>query len=186
MLTRGLIHWLFLLLAIPFLLTGVAMAVGAFLPREHVVSSTVFLACPPDSVWGVIADFPRVPEWRPEVERMEQLDDREGRAVWREVERTGPLTYEVVSWDPPRALALRIADPDLPFGGTWTYELTSERGGSRITVTERGTIKNPVFRFLARFAIGYHSTVDGYITALGRRLGKNVRPEHRAVPSTTG
>ena len=39
------------------------------------------------------------------------------------------MTYEVVEEDPPPNLIIRIADPHLPFGGAWTYEITPNATG---------------------------------------------------------
>jgi uncharacterized protein YndB with AHSA1/START domain len=182
-LARRLVRGILIVLAVPFVLTGIGMGIGLFLPRGHIVAASAFFSAPPESVWAVITDFPHAPAWRPEVERMEPGEDRDGHPVWREVGRhTGVVTYEVTAWEPPRFLALTIADPDLPFGGTWEYALVPERGGTRLTVTERGTIKNPLFRFLARFAIGYRSTVNGYLTGLEKRLGEGIRPSPVATP----
>jgi uncharacterized protein YndB with AHSA1/START domain len=182
---RRLVRAVLIALSLPFLLTGVGLAIGAFLPRDHVVSAAASYAVPPDSVWSVITDFPRVPQWRPEVVRMERGPDRDGHAVWLEVGSNGGVVpYEVTASDAPRLLSLRIADPDLPFGGTWDYALAPQREGTRLIVTERGSIKNPLFRTLARFAIGYRSTVDGYLVRLGKRLGEDVRPS--PVEATPG
>jgi hypothetical protein len=84
----------------------------------------------------------------------------------------------VVEWVPSVRLALRIDDPGLPFSGSWTYSIQPDRDGSLLTVVERGAIKNTLFRSLARFVFGYHSMLDGYLRALGTRLGEETTPEH--------
>ncbi|NIN10341.1 MAG: hypothetical protein GTN62_03355 [Gemmatimonadales bacterium] len=50
--------------------------------------------------------------------------------------------------------------------------------GSTITITEDGDIYNPIFRVMSRLFLGYHATMDGYLTALGRKLGEEVTPVH--------
>jgi hypothetical protein len=62
----------------------------------------------------------------------------------------------------------RIADPNLPFGGTWTFEITPAPGGARLRITEDGEIYNPLFRFMARFIFGYEGTINGYLSAQER------------------
>ncbi|MCZ6857779.1 MAG: hypothetical protein O7F70_07230, partial [Gemmatimonadetes bacterium] len=69
-------------------------------------------------------------------------------------------------------LVMRIADDRLPFGGTWTYEIHEEAGGSRITITEDGEIYSPFFRVMSRFFLGYHGTQESYLTALSERFGE--------------
>ncbi len=64
----------------------------------------------------------------------------------------------------------RIADPDLPFGGTWTFELAPEAGGTRLTITERGEIRNPIFRTMSRFVFGYGATMETFLAELRARV----------------
>ena len=86
---------------------------------------------------------------------------------WREYGRHGEkITYEVVESDPPSKLITRIADPHLPFGGTWTYQITPTAHGSTLTITENGEIYNPIFRFVSRYLQGYTATIDNYLKAL--------------------
>jgi hypothetical protein len=76
------------------------------------------------------------------------------------------MTFVTEESDAPRRLVVRIADPDLPFGGTWTYDIAGVSGGSRITISEDGEIYNPIFRVVARFIIGYEGTIRSYLEAL--------------------
>jgi hypothetical protein len=94
----------------------------------------------------------------------------DGRPRWRERDRHGTITYEVTESVPPGRLVTRIADDGLPFGGTWTYQVTPDAGGSTLTVTEDGVVRNPVFRFVSRFVTGHTATIDAYLTALAARL----------------
>jgi hypothetical protein len=78
--------------------------------------------------------------------------------------------YQIVEQVPPRRLVTRVADPDLPYGGTWTFELDPQPAGTRLTITERGEIYNPIFRVFARFVFGYAATMERYLDALEARL----------------
>jgi uncharacterized protein YndB with AHSA1/START domain len=79
--------------------------------------------------------------------------------------------------EPPRRLVTRIdSPPDGPFGGTWTYDITPVDSGTKFTVTERGWIGNPLFRFMSRFIFGYYGTQENYVRALGKRFGEEVAP----------
>ena len=157
------------------LLGGVAI-IGLLLPKGHVASRTVRLRQPPEAVWKAITDYEAFPSWRADVKRVERLPDRNGHPVWREIDKRGhALPLEMVEATAPRRLVLRIADPKLPFGGVWTYEIAPADGGSAITITESGEIYNPVFRFLARFVFGYHATMDQYLKSLGKKFGEDVR-----------
>ncbi len=167
-----------LVMGLPVFALALMFGVGAFLPAAHVVASRAFYPVPPDTVWALVSDFEHAAAWRPDLKRVERLPDRDGHPVWLEVGPTGELPYEVTAMDPPRRMTTRIAAPDLPFSGSWDYEVVPAPGGARLTITERGTIHNGLFRFLARFLFHYHSTLDGYLKALGTRLDTPVVPEH--------
>jgi glycerophosphoryl diester phosphodiesterase len=90
-----------------------------------------------------------------------------GHERWRERADGEQVTYEVVESERPSRLVTRIADEDLPWGGTWTYELEDEGEQTRVTIREDGWVDNLVFRFFARFVLGYESTLEDYLTDLG-------------------
>ncbi len=47
-------------------------------------------------------------------------------------------------------MVLRIADPSLPFSGTWTYEIKPTGTGRELTLTEDGEVGNPIFRVMQK------------------------------------
>lgn len=73
---------------------------------------------------------------------------------------------------PPRRLVGRIADSKLPFGGTWTLEITPTPEGSNLRITERGWVSNSLFRFMSRFVFGYTGTLDSYLRSLAKKFGE--------------
>lgn len=152
--------------------------VGLFLPRGHAVARTMTLHQPPDAIWQVITDFDAVPSWRPNVTRIEQLPAHQGFPVWREHYQGGDtLTLATVESVAPARLVREIADPDLPFGGRWVYEIAPVDGGSRITITEHGDVPNPVFRVMSRLFMDQTATVDQYLLDLGKKFGESVAPQ---------
>jgi uncharacterized protein YndB with AHSA1/START domain len=153
------------------------VVVGMLLPRSHVASVSASYRASPDALWTTLTDIPALPTWRPDLTRVEPLPDREGRRRWRETTKSGTVTYEVMEAEPPQRLVARIADEGLPYGGTWTYEILPAEGGSRLTITERGEIYNPLFRFMARYVFGYTSGMEAVLRALGRKHGEEVEPE---------
>lgn len=86
------------------------------------------------------------------------------------------MAYIVLEDSPPNRIVTKIADENLPFGGTWTYEILAEPSGSRVRITEQGEIKNVIFRLLARFVFGYTTTMEAYLRDLGKKFGETVIP----------
>ena len=138
------------------------------LPVKHTATVSVTFQQSPQQVWEIIAG---PPTWRPDVQKYEELPAQDGHRVWREYGSQGQkMTYEVVESEPPNKLITRIADPHLPFGGTWTYVITPAGSGSTLTITENGEVYNPIFRFVSRYIMGYTATMDHYLKALGNKL----------------
>lgn len=150
----------------------VAAIAGSFLPKGHTATRTLRLHRSPDEVWTVITAYAAMPEWRTDLARVERLPDRDGRAVWKEVTKDGwelPLEDAVV--ESPRKLVRRIADPKLPFAGTWTLEIRPAAEGCALTVTENGEVANPIFRLMSRFSDQSESVVQ-FLRALARKFGE--------------
>ena len=47
-----------------------------------------------------------------------------------------------------------------------------------VWITEDGEIYNVIFRFVARFFMGYNSNIEGYLNGLGRKFGEPVQIEN--------
>jgi uncharacterized protein YndB with AHSA1/START domain len=157
-------------------LIALVALVGAFLPRTHVATRSASLAAPPATVFALIADVRQAAAWRRSLSGLEMLPPVDGRVRFVEVRGGDRLTLEIVEQQPPTRLVTRIADPDLPFGGTWTFELEAQGRGTRLTITERGEIHNVIFRAVARFVLGYHASIDEYLGDLQTRLGGGAAP----------
>src|SRR5918998_5792420 len=122
-------RWLLVVLAVIAGIPIVVVGVGVLLPKEHTTTSYATINAPPDSVWVALTDVDEFPAWRDDVARVEVLQPRDGHRIWREVGKSDAVLFEEVEADPPRRLVARIADPSLPYGGTWAYVVAPERGG---------------------------------------------------------
>jgi uncharacterized protein YndB with AHSA1/START domain len=168
------------------LLVAVVALIGMTLPQEHVAARTVRVRQTPEVVFAIISDVEKVPTWRADITRVEILPSDNGSMLFRE-HGSDAVTYRVEASEPPRRRVVRIADTNLPYGGTWTYELTPAANTetatgvppvTQITITERGEVYNPIFRFMSRFVFSHHATIDAYLIALGKKLGEPVTPEN--------
>jgi len=146
--------------------------VGWMLPVRH--RSTVertYKATPAD-LFTLITDVGSFTSWRRELQGAEVLPQENGHARWRE--RTGsgpPITYVLERTIPERLVVGRIADTNLPFGGSWTYELTpAGESETTLRITEDGEVYNPIFRFVSRFVMGHDATIKQYLSAVGTRF----------------
>ena len=121
--------------------------VGRSLPVGHVASRTATFPRSPEDVWAAINDPALL----------------SSRGV-------GDVKFETVESLPPKRLVRRVVG-EKAFGGTWTCEIAASAGGSTLTITENGEIYNAFFRFVSRYIIGHHRTIDGTMAALRKRFG---------------
>ncbi len=167
------LRWILVVLGALIGLVLLIVLVSALLPKEHRATASITLRQPPDSVWGVIRDLAGYPDWSADLQSTERVADPGGREVWRQRDRRGQeLPVEVVESESPHRLVTRITDASLPFSGTWTIQVQEAPGGSRVTLTEAGEIRSPLFRFMARFVFGYYGTIESFLGALSRRFGE--------------
>lgn len=157
----------------------VVVAIGAMLPVKHRASRQVMLHQPAEKVFAVINDPASYPSWRSKLEKVEFLPERNGHSVFRETGSDGEILFEVDSVVPNKLLVTRIADPSLPFGGKWTYELIPSGDSTTLRITEDGEVYNPLFRFVSRFVFGHHATIDQYLRDLARNSERMLRSESK-------
>jgi Polyketide cyclase / dehydrase and lipid transport len=148
--------WLIYCGAAIVLIPAIVVLIGAALPKEHVASRKIVLRASPSDVFALIAG---PSDWRGF--KYELLAESPLR--WRETDSAGEaITYERVDTIAPRRIVNRIADPKLPFGGSWTYEIAPSGRGTELTITENGEVYNPLFRFVSRFIMGHTATIEKY------------------------
>jgi uncharacterized protein YndB with AHSA1/START domain len=166
---------------------GIVMIIGVMLPRDHIAAMSATIAAAPDAVWAALVDPAGYPAWRSDVQRVEVLPPVVTGACWREHGKHGAITYVVDVSEPPRRLVTRIADTHLPFGGQWEYRIEPTGShSSTVTIVERGSVHNPLFRFVSRFIMGHTATIDAYLCALGKRFGGGESPTIVALDPAHG
>jgi hypothetical protein len=156
---------------------SIVVAVGYALPRKHVTARAISLRQQPADVFTLVSNFKEEPAWRADVQSVEFLSPVDGRVSFREKGKNGDITMEVVESNSPARLVTRIADPNLPFGGAWIFDIAATSVGCRLNITERGEVYNPVFRFVSRFILGHTGTLDTYLGSVARRFGESSTPE---------
>jgi hypothetical protein len=136
--------WIVILVGGLVLLVGIIAAIGAMLPRTHVASRTLRVRRPPPDAWTAITHA------------MASSD----------------VPTDTVDSDPPLRLVSRVKDTEKMFGGTWTVVVAPVADGSSVTITEDGWVANPIFRFVSRFVIGHHATMDAMLKRAAKELSE--------------
>ncbi|WP_419934443.1 SRPBCC family protein [Candidatus Palauibacter sp.] len=168
---KRIIIGMLVLIAVAF---AVVYGVGRSLPQNHVAAVRAEFAASPDEIFETIVDFRAHPEWRPSVERVEELPSRDGRPAWVELGATGPLPMELTESEPPTRLVATIISEGLPFGGRWIYEIEPAATGATVTITEEGEVYSAIFRFVSRYIMGHHASASLFLSDLGAHFGEDV------------
>ena len=167
--------WTLVVLGSLVSLVLVIVVVGLILPQSHVASRRARFKRSAASLFPVLTDFGAFPTWRPGVTKVEMLAPREAKTSFRETGTQGALTFVVEEVTPPKRLVTRVVD-NSAFGGTWTFELVDQGDDCEVAITERGEVYNPVFRVMSRLFFSQTATLEGYLRALGTKMGEQVEP----------
>lgn len=145
--------------------------IGRGLPEKHTSRLTVVLPAARPAVWAAITDYAKMSEWWPDVKGI-RLETRPNGEVWtwNKDSRGQEIAFRTQSEKAPARLVREIVGNDLPFGGTWTFELAEEGGRTRLTLTEDGFIKPPLFRVIAQYFIGLDKTMKSFAAHLEKRV----------------
>ena len=153
---------------------AVIYIVGWRLPEQHTATRDHLYAATPDRIFKEIATPSAYPKWRSGVQDVKILADSQGMGRFRESAMSGDVTYVIEHIVPNRQMILTIADAKLPYSGSWTFDLVPVAGGTQVTITEEGSVHNPLFRFMSRYVYGHFRTIDGYLADLDKRLSNSL------------
>lgn len=163
--------WLAIVIGALFSFVLLISAIGAMLPRAHAARVEALLPAPPARVAAMVRDVEAQPQWRRGVSAIEVIERRADGLRYIERQGRRPILFDFAETVPAARFVGTIADPKLPFGGTWTFELVPEGEGTRLRIEEDGEVRNPAFRFLAKFVFGHEATMRRYLADLERALG---------------
>lgn len=96
------------------------------------IEQSVDIAAPPEKVWTLVSDLPRLSEWSPQVVKSFLLGGRPLRQDSRllNLNRKGLLVWptrsQVVRFEPGHEIAWRIAEN----GATWSFTLEPSAAGT--------------------------------------------------------
>jgi len=157
-------------------LLGYVAVAGAVVARGHVTAVRVALKRPPAEVFAALADPVAQTQWRPDLKAVDLLPPQDGKAVWRETTRMGPVRYVLDESVAGRRRVARILDEDLGYRGRWVFDLEPDGAGTRLTITEEGEVTSWMFRALSPF-FSKSATLEAYLKALAAKFGEAAAPE---------
>jgi hypothetical protein len=157
----------------------VAFFVGSRVPVAHTVTVSDTVPASQEKVWGLITDVGSQPNWRTGLKAVSALPPENGATCWAEVTSgmTMPLCADVR--EASTRQVVRIADPKLPFGGSWTYVLEPVgENATKVTITENGTTGPAMWRFVDHYILHEDGAIMTYLADLKRVTSQGV-PNNR-------
>jgi hypothetical protein len=169
----GILGWSLTVVGLLAGAAGVATIAGCFVPRGHVAARTLTLRQPPEAVWGVLRDGESWPGWWDLLKSVRRQTAGDGHEQWDLDYKDGNgFVLGVDESTAPWRLALRIDDVKRLFEGRWEYDIAAVDGGSRVTLTEYGSINNPFVRLMAKLCMDPHMYIDKNLKALAGKFGE--------------
>jgi hypothetical protein len=169
------VKWLLLIPLVLLVVVVLMVLIGLMLPSKHHATRMARFKQPPEVVFSLITG-PQ--DWRGVTTTELSSGGGSSARRWREQSGRHAITFEETVCEPPWRYQSRIADPNLPFGGTWTWEITpGADGGCACRITEDGEVRNPLFRFVSQVIVGHTKTIETYLQSLGRKFNEPVTIE---------
>ena len=149
---------------------------------EPLLEETIEVAAPPEKVWALVSDLPRMARWSPQVVKtiVRGGPVRLGSRTIN-INRRGPLFWptqaEVVRFDPHRELAFRIKENYT----IWSFTLEPDGTGTRVTQRREAPdgISNVSIR-LTRTILGGQETFTGELREGMRQTLERIKAEAEA------
>jgi len=163
--------------AVIVLAVVVVLILGAMQPRNHTASVTITLNAPQAVVWQRIEDVQTQPNWRSGLTAVKMLPAQDGHICWEETSSFGKMPLCEVLAVAPSTRIVRIADPNLPYGGLWTYELSpglapTDPNTTILKITENGFTNGWLFRFIGHYIFHEDTQIKKYEADLQKSIGK--------------
>ncbi len=166
----------FFIVPVAVLFFGILFLVvlGLFQPIKHSVKRSMYLRQKPETVFSLLDNAAELPKWSSAIAKVEPLPDENGKKVARFTLKWGnrQMIMKQLECHAPTRLVSQMSQESGPVLGTWTYEITPEKEGCRISLTEDGELKNPTFRAVTKLR-GSDATINQTLNDLAKRFGES-------------
>lgn len=162
--------WVLMIVGVLAGLIVIMLVIGKLLPVAHTAARRAEFRATPEKIWQLLTQFSDYPKWRKELKQVETISEK----AWKETDSHGQvITFELQEARPFEKMVTVIADKNLPFGGSWTFELKANTATTTLIITENGEVYNPFFRFMSKYIFGHAATLEKYLQNLKSALGEN-------------
>lgn len=134
----------------------------------------------PETVWAIMTDFARCPEWMPGIEAVAAKDDRPlgaGKVFTVTMSTRGrgrERDMTLSDWSPPSRFALSSQEGGVT--ANYTYRLEPEGSGTRVTLHGACEAKGLFWRLLHPLIVKMMARHDGKQVAMLKAVVEGDRP----------
>ena len=154
----------------------VILGFGYSLPVEHQITMQRHYEKTPDDLWRVLVDYRKYSQWRENVYEITDMPSKGGYDAWKEVDADGhSVSYEIIGHSPGTRLIIEVTDTSLPYAGSWVFNMSKDKAGTLLKITENGKINNIFFRVIAHFFTGYTRSMNAWLNSLDNKFALETR-----------
>ena len=167
--------WLWITLAVFCLLLlafFVMTAIGKGLDPKHVVTASLHVNRTPAEVFTLVSNLEAWPSWCRNVQKVEKLPDRDGHQTVRMFMGRNRMVLKVSVTHAPSRFAIVIDDESKFFAGEWDYHLNSEVNGTRLKLTEHGSVRPAFPRFLLKYVVDPSKYLKSHLCDVAKHFGE--------------
>ena len=147
----------------------VAIGIGLRLDPEHQVQAAAIFDVDIERLYARLSEVDRYALWRTDVSRIEWIGQR-ATPTWVEHRAAGNFHLELSQEAPPQHREHRLVTELGLEEGSWVFELSelSDAATTRLTVTEKRRLPNPLLRAFYRYCVIADSNILRWLTDLKR------------------
>lgn len=149
-------------------LTGGIYAYGLSQDAEHTATGSEVVNAPLAKVFAMQADPREVAKWKEQIAEVRDYRDLGGGlASWREVWKDdNQFDFVITHYEHNKLLRIQITDLNEVFYGSWTLAFEAAGEGTRVTITEKGTIPNAFVRGAFHLSTTTDATLMDHLSQL--------------------
>ena len=154
------------------IITLSSIIVGSYLPKEKIMMRNVYLKASPVEVFQLITDNTKW-DWRSNVNEIITLDDDQTRIGAEFIVKTKSdkkVYFRIEKYIPNSRYELAMSNNG--FKGYWKGYLIPFKTGTKLTITSKTRITNPITRLFSYFFLNFNDTIDCYASDMKKELGE--------------
>ncbi len=149
---------------------------GRSIPEEHMASANLEVKRWPLACYDTVADAQNLPKWSSQVKEIRDFKKDGNKITYTQVVKSPFGDSELITTQTngfrPNEITIEVRESKDAFSGKWTlkFKETADGKGTKVTLTEIGTVSNPFFRAIGSFTMNPEDTLKQYLEDLKKKV----------------